>query len=171
MKVIISEGLMDGVSYENVHLDYSYGEHHYRLEAYIGDIFVGYLDYGVYEGDVDIKMIEVDGNYRKLGVGRGLVIELQRMYPDVELDFGYLTGDGKRLVDSLDREFVENNIYKKFQKKLDILKSTKTKILSAVQQGDRSEAHKLNDIQDSIMEIEDEMRGMKPGSWIIKNKK
>lgn len=167
MKIIISENIIkDQLKFENIHLDYVSGEHMYELLAKIDNKVVGRLDYGVYEGEPNVKMLNV--TLKRMGIGTQLLKQLQSLFPEQEIDLGSSTDEGSALIQSLHREFIPNKEYLQLNNKLQFLKKERERILNAVQSNDRSEINKLNDISDEIYELETELKDMEEGKWIIK---
>lgn len=67
------------------------------LRVDIGGADGGRLDYTVYDGIPQISMIEVPEGMRRMGIGGELVRELQRRFPDTEIQWGMTTEDGAAL--------------------------------------------------------------------------
>jgi len=59
------------------------------------------VDFSEFDGEVHVQMIRVVPEYRRQGLGKRLLQELQRRYPDVEIDLGSLTQDGAALIASI----------------------------------------------------------------------
>lgn len=81
---------------------------------------VGTLDYSEYEGKPNVKMIEVTPEYRRNGIGKKLLQELQRQYPDVEIDYGMTTPDGTKLLDAITYTQTDEQVAKGKQKLSDL---------------------------------------------------
>jgi hypothetical protein len=96
------------IEIENRHLDYYCGQHDMALIATVDGVHSGTLRYVVYENEPSVSMIKVRRSMRKQGIGTALVIALQREYPDVQINFGYLTEAGAGLLKSLDWHVVVN---------------------------------------------------------------
>lgn len=58
---------------------------------------VAYLQYSVYKDSPAIKMIWVSPNYRRQKIAYRMLKELQSMFPNEEIDWGYTTADGTQL--------------------------------------------------------------------------
>lgn len=71
------------------------------MRAVVDGREAGYLDYTVYEGRPQIAMVEVAEEFRRQGIGAELVRELQRKFPDTEIDWGMLTAEGAALREAL----------------------------------------------------------------------
>jgi GNAT superfamily N-acetyltransferase len=72
--------------------------HHGQLDGYILALVhgekIGYLDFSIYDNVAQIKMIEVDPQYRRLGVGMQLVKRLEQEVGKHNIEWGGLTTDG-----------------------------------------------------------------------------
>lgn len=81
------------------------GSHHGQTDATItatrGGEAVGSLEYTVFNGEPAISMVHVVADARRDGIGRELVQELQRKFPDQEIKWGGMTPDGAALRESL----------------------------------------------------------------------
>lgn len=71
------------------------------LIAEVGGFQVGKLDYSIYNGIPAIQMVEVENDHRRLGYATELVKQLQRQFPNTEIEWGELTEDGEKFRDSL----------------------------------------------------------------------
>lgn len=59
------------------------------------------LDFSDYRGEVAVQMLRVSPDHQRQGLGTALLRDLQRRYPNTEIDFGSLTDEGSHLVSSL----------------------------------------------------------------------
>lgn len=92
-------------------------EFYKKMTLFDGEKPVGYIDYSVYDDKPYIQMIKViDGEKRK-GYGTQLVKNLQKQYPNQEIDWGMMTDEGSALYKSLPKEIQTNPQYAKMQKK------------------------------------------------------
>ena len=57
----------------------------------------GYIDYAEYDGVPFIKYITVDPEFRRQGIATKMLKQLQKEYPDQEIDWGMTTPDGTKL--------------------------------------------------------------------------
>jgi hypothetical protein len=168
MKIIITEEtLKSKIEFEKLHLDHSYGEDFYVLRAKVGDKVIAFLKYGVYENEPNIKMIEVDKAWRRMGIATDMIKKLQALYPDTEIDLGYATDDGGKFIKSLNRKFYPNAQYKKLTERLSKVTSEINRIISQMDKEDYSESPKLDDLYDEQYEIQDQLQDMKSGKWLI----
>ena len=135
-----------------------------EMAVYKGEIPVGSMQYSVYEGIPKISMIEVLPEYRRQGYGTRLLRYLQEQYPDVEIEWGILTEDGKALYDAItfsieNPDFIHakndlEDIAAEYNKYDSILKNGG--MLSSVQSADVDE---LENIQ---YRLENELRELRP---------
>lgn len=156
------------------------GQSNLRLLALIDDSVVGKIDYAEFQGKPFIQMIEVAKNSRRNGYATSLILHLQSSYPDQEINWGMLTGDGSKLYDSLPKRFVVNPEY---SEKVELLIATKEKIAVYSKLSDAffskeypSEAERneftdatadWNDLNDIEWELEQYMRSSAPGFTLI----
>lgn len=110
------------IKIENVHLDYFSGQHNFSLIARLDGKWAGSLAYSVYEGDVYVRMIDVE--LKRQGVGTALVLELQRLYPQTEIDFGVVTAEGEKLLASLEWRVEPNREYQRMSDELTLIEQT-----------------------------------------------
>lgn len=80
----------------------SYGDELYcRMTVSEDGKNIGYLDFSVYEDTPYIQMINVKEPYRRKGYATQMIKQLQKEYPNSEINFGMTTDDGTKLVNSL----------------------------------------------------------------------
>ena len=109
----------------DINTGYSYGESYYVMQYEVDDKVVGTLEYGVYEDEPNIKMIEVAPEYRRKGIGKQLLQELQYKYDGIEISFGMTTPDGTKLIENV-TEKVKNPEFN--QRKYNKIKKLETEI-------------------------------------------
>lgn len=80
---------------------YHSGQHDCILWAYVGDERVGYVKYSVYNDRPAVHYINTAANWRRKGIAKQLLLQLQSKYPHQEIELGMLTDDGAALADSL----------------------------------------------------------------------
>jgi len=152
--IVIRKGLYEELSIDQIHKDYKHGEHEFELYAKDDGKVIGYIIYSTYQETVYVKMIEVADAYRRKGVARKLLLNLQSKYPDTEIDLGSLTTDGAMFVNSLKFKEIpifDKSIYDKLKSKFDqYMKKVKT--VPVEQQGKYWNI--LNILQDKIDDIE-----------------
>lgn len=71
-----------------IHRGAHHGQDDYTLEARMGDVCAGHLDYSCFQGIPKISFIEVSEGHRRRGIGTALAQALQEAYPGQEIEFG-----------------------------------------------------------------------------------
>lgn len=148
---------------KDMNLDVTGDQYDNSLRYYLDDgTLVGYLDYSEWKDYVTIKMIEVSQDHRGKGIGKKLVYDLQKRYPDTEIDWGSLTSDGAKLKNSLEYDYIPNEEYEKYAEELSKIKREMKRIeASGVWDG-------WNELNDDKWRIEAELEDLTPGKKIIK---
>jgi hypothetical protein len=114
-------GMEIAMEFENIHLDYSCGQHEFVIVARDGGEPVGKLEYSLFEGTPYVKWIEA---YRKRkGVGTGLLVTLQNQYRETPISFGYSTEEGTLLLESLDWRVEPNEAHVVASSRLEQIRS------------------------------------------------
>ena len=150
------------------------GETYFTMSYKQDGKVVGTLQYGEYNGEPNVKMVEVDPEYRRQGIGTKLLQELQKKYPDVEIDFGMQTPDGSKLIEN-STYTVEN---KEVTDKLARIEEIKQK-LAKYDEGynkyfendleiPENYAADYNDLSDEMDRLTEETRGKKPTKTFVK---
>ena len=85
---------------------------------------VGYCEYSDWSGRPHIQMIKVNPEYRRQGIAKKMLQELQSQYKGVEIDLGMLTPDGVKLVEGAMEEIED----KEAKKKIDRYKAVKKRL-------------------------------------------
>ena len=145
--------IKEKIMFKNEMRGFHHGQSDMTLRAYIDKELVGLLHYVEYEGEPSISMIEVSPQFRRRGVARSLVYELQRMYPDREIDWGMTTDEGEMLYRNLTfKEIPVFDIerYNKLKNKFDQLTKSMESDWSSVTDKQRSDWYRLEDIIDRI---------------------
>ena len=93
------------------------GEAFMVMSAMDGNKVAGTIEYSVYEDTPAIQMIEVAEGYKRKGVATKMLQALQREYKDTEIQFGYTTEDGEKLLKAISYE-VPNKAVINYNKKL-----------------------------------------------------
>lgn len=97
-----------------------YGDEIYKEMALIKDgKIVGCISYSVYKGQPSIQMIKVADDEKRKGYGTKLIKQLQKEYPDQEINFGWMTDEGSALYKSLPKNIETNKEYQNIEQKLD----------------------------------------------------
>ena len=169
-KIKISESTFNqlAIKFENNHIDNRHGEDHYELVAHVEDELVGVLEYSEYSDELYVKMLTVADKWKRKGVATSLLKKLQEMNPKTEIELGYASDEGANLVKTIEREFVPNKDYIDLKNELDGEKAEYERILKNVEIGNRSEIEKLNDLNDTIQDMESKLGEIKNGFYYIK---
>jgi len=94
-----------GLRLEHHNRGYHHSQSDDSIIAYVGDDVAGYIDYSSYHDDVSIQMVSVNKAYRRLGVATTMLQELDRLYPDIEIDPGMTTEEGSKLLEEYRRRY------------------------------------------------------------------
>ena len=141
---------------------------------------VGTIEYSEYDGQPSIKMIEVEPEYRRKGIATKLLQELQKKYPDVEIDYGMTTPDGSKLLESItydvtdeavvaDKQKLQNlqTELNDLQERLDVLYDTEN--LTAEQEAELQKlGDRWNEVYDDIRKLESTLKGKKATKTFVK---
>jgi murein DD-endopeptidase MepM/ murein hydrolase activator NlpD/ribosomal protein S18 acetylase RimI-like enzyme len=143
------------------------GQVNMRSDYKMGDNVLGYVDWTIYNDKPSISYIEVDKDYRRQGIARKLLQDIQRQYPDTEIDFGMTTEDGTALVDSITYDVEDEDT----KNKLEVLESKRAEIADLEKKLNSDEitdeeAQSYGDqwdkLNDEIRTLESETEGQKP---------
>lgn len=165
---------------KDVSTGYASGETYFTMSYTQDGETVGTLEYGEYDGQPNVKMIEVDPEHRRQGIATKLMQELQKKYPEAEIDFGMSTPDGTKLLDAITYDVTDDAVVadrqklkdlqtelNELQEKLDVLYDTET-----LTEAQEAELHKLGDrwteVYDSIRELEKNLRGKRATKTFVK---
>lgn len=110
----IKEELKDTVT------GYASGETYFTMSYSKNDKVVGKIEYGEYDGKPNVKMIEVLPEYRRQGIATKLFQELQKKYPNTEIDFGMSTPDGTKLLEAITYDVTDYSVVEDRQKLKDL---------------------------------------------------
>ena len=168
---------------KDVNTGYAYDEYYYTMSYEQDGATVGTLEYGVYEGNPNVKMIEVDPKYRRKGIATKLLQELQKKYDGKEIDFGMSTPDGTKLLDSITYNVTDETVVADRQKLKNLqaeLNDLEAKIgafdelfdSGAITEAQRAEFEALGEQWDevyrSINELAPTLRGKKSTKTFVK---
>lgn len=165
---------------ENVSTGYAYGESYYTMTYTQDGKVVGKLEYGEYDGQPNVKMIEVAPEYRRRGIGTKLLQELQKKYPGEEINFGMATPDGVKLLDAITYDVTDESIAADKQKleelqtelndlqaKLDVLFEIED--LTDAQDNElHTVGDRWQDVYESIHKLEKSLRGKSATKTFVK---
>lgn len=138
---------------------YKAGVYDATLIATENDEQVGYLSYSVYKYAPAIKMIWVSPNARRQKIAVKMLKELQRMFPDSEIDWGYTTDDGSALKRNINFKQVPNRAVMDTKAKLLAVRAQLAKLnhkLQTLQQTDIEQARTfVNTVSDRWNKLHD----------------
>mgnify|MGYP000650276504 CR=1 FL=1 len=150
------------------------------LRASVGGTDGGRLDYTVYDGIPQISMIEVPDAMRRQGIGSDLVRELQRRYPDTEVQWGMMTDAGAALRRALPSVTEDIASVKAQQQELAGAIAQRDELLKvadefqaidrptpAQREAFAARVEPLNDLHDQIMRLQSELDGVRDSKTII----
>lgn len=165
---------------KEVSTGYAYNETYFTMSYTQDGKVVGTLEYGEYDGAPNVKMVQVDPEYRRKGIATKLLQELQNKYPDTEIDFGMSTPDGTKLLDAITYDVTDEAVatdrqklkdlqteLNDLQEKLDVLYDTDN-----LTEEQENELHSLGDrwqdVYETISKLEKELRGKRSTKTFVK---
>lgn len=158
----------------------SRGAHHGQtdltLYAKENNEIVGKIEYCEFENKPFVQWIEVNPNHRREGIATALAKELQKMYPNEEIEWSNTTPNGTKFVKSLPTRYSKNPQHEKLKKEWLKLKKNYAVLEKEIKKWydgtyetgyNRDEfmkiGDKMNSIDQHIWEIEQELRDISPG--------
>ena len=105
LKVARLVASVSGLKLEHRNRGYHDNQSDNSIVAIVDGEVAGFLDYSEYRGEIHVQMIEVDKNFRRQGIGTALLKELDKEYPEVEIEYGMETADGARLIEEYQRRY------------------------------------------------------------------
>ena len=150
------------------------GETYFTMSYEQDGKVVGTVQYGEFDGKPNVKMIEVDPEYRRQGIGTKLLQELQKKYPDIEIDFGMSTEDGSKLIESATYSVENIEVTQKtarieeIKQKLDEYDKGIEEFIENDMDVPEDYAADYNDLYDEMQVLEEEIQGKKPTSIFVK---
>ena len=165
---------------QDISTGYAYGETYFTMSYTQDGKVVGTLEYGDYEGVPNVKMIEVDPEYRRKGIGTKLLQSLQKKYPEQEINFGMRTPDGAKLLDAITYDVTDDAVVADkqllsdlqaeldyLQERLDVLFDTEN--LTEAQEAEMQElGDQWQEVYETIHELEPALRGKKSTHTYVK---
>jgi ribosomal protein S18 acetylase RimI-like enzyme/8-oxo-dGTP pyrophosphatase MutT (NUDIX family) len=158
---------------------YHHGQSDMILFANEGGTTVGYVEYAVYQGEPSVQMLRVSPEFRRKGYGTAILKELQRRFPNTEIELGMQTEEGSQLVKKLNFKEEPTEFSTKFQE-LEKLQKEKEQLEAAAEihnglenttEEERTEyleqMERLNGVYDRIWELEQELRDKRPTKRLI----
>lgn len=164
----------DNITIENEVNDFHSGETFSTMSAKVDGKVVGTLEYSEYEGKPSVKMVEVSPEYRRKGIGTKLLQELQKAYPNTEIDFGMLTDDGAKLIEKSTFEVEDREIANKIarrdrlQEKIDEYDKTIEESMENDTDLPEGYAADYNEIYDELQDLNEELRGKKATKRLVR---
>lgn len=86
------------------HLGYSHGQHDYRASVEVGGKVVGYLDYSLYEGEIGVKHVHVEPEFRRKGLATQLYNKVLAEHPTAKLGGAMRTPEGSAFRSAYDKK-------------------------------------------------------------------
>jgi GNAT superfamily N-acetyltransferase len=143
--------------------------------------YVGRLEYSVYQDEPHIQYIEVQKPLRRKGYGKAMMLELQRQFPDVEIDTGMSTEDGTAMLEKMKTKFLPNDVYiklndekTKLSKRLEELQvqfDARDSMSPAEVEATRPQFNKMCEewsrLDQRVWEIDEALARMKPGKTLF----
>jgi 8-oxo-dGTP pyrophosphatase MutT (NUDIX family) len=155
-----------GLQFQDTNRGYHSDQSDQTLTALMNGKPVGYMEYSVYQDEPSVQWLEVFD--KRKGYGTALLKELQRMYPNVEVDLGMLTDEGGKLIDSVKFNEQPSEYAAKFDE-LEKLVQERDKLQQVAdeyyarenhteeeKQGFMRQMENMNNIHDRIWELEQE---------------
>ena len=164
----------NNITIDNEVNDFHSGETFSTMTAKIDGKVAGTLEYSEYEGKPSVKMVEVSPEYRRKGVGTKLLQELQKAYPNTEIDFGMLTDDGAKLINKSTYEVENKELADKFARKEELQKiiDEYDKTIEESHENDtdlpEGYAEDYNELYDELQDLEKELRGKKATKRLVR---
>ena len=154
------------------------GQTDMTLFAELNDQAIGRIDYCVYDGEIHVQYIKVQPRYVRQGVATAMAKHLQSEYPKVEVEWGGTTELGTPFVASLDRTFEPDQEYAPLKKAYDDAKAERGALQAefdawtaagrgTLPQEMLLKGERMNELETFLWDLEDKLRDMKPGRWMI----
>ena len=159
---------------KEVSTGYSSDEYFYEMQYIEDGKIAGKLNYGEYNGEPNVKMIEVKPEYQRKGIGTKLLQELQKKYAGIEIDFGMSTPDGTKLLEKAtytveDAEVVEKqNRIGEIQNILDEYDKGFENYFDNDLPVPQNYAEDYNDLYDEMRRLQEEIRGKSATKRFVK---
>lgn len=155
------------------------GQTNMVLYAELDGQAVGRIEYSVYNGEVYVQFIKTQPGHRRQGIATAMAKQLQAEYPDTEIEWSASTEDGTQFIASLNREFEPEPNYDLLKKAYDDAKAERDTLQkefdawTAAGKGKLPpdmlmKGERMNEIETFLWDLEDKMRDLKPGRWMIR---
>lgn len=151
-----------------------------RSEVKDGKRTAGYMDWSEWRGTPSVKYIQVEPGDRGKGLATKMLQDLQRKYPDTEINFGMTTPDGTKLLDAITYEKVDPEVKQKtdrlarMNKDLDACQQKLDRLFEIEEPTEKQQAEinslgdKWQDLYDGINDLKKEVEGQKPVKRLVK---
>lgn len=159
------------------------GAHHGQADmtlfAEIDGQAVGRIEYSVFDDQPQVQWIKVQPAYRRKGIATAMAKQLQSEYPGTEIEWSNSTEMGTPFIASLNRDFTPTPNYDMMKKAYDDAKAEREALQrefdawTAAGKGRLPremllKGERMNEIETFLWDMEDKLRDLKPGKWIIK---
>ena len=86
------------LSFENTHKDHHNGQDDFMLLARDknNNNPIGGIEYSVFQDEIYINWMQVKKEYQRIGIGTSIYRELQRLNPEVKINWGMTTDEGDK---------------------------------------------------------------------------
>ena len=154
--------------------DYHSGEMFATMSYTQDGKVVGTLEYSVYDGEPNVKMVEVLPEYRRKGIGTKLLQELQRNYPDVEINYGMTTPDGAKLLENATYTVENKEVSDKYarleeaERKIEEYDKGYNHFYDNNLKIPENYAQDYDSLLEEIYQLRTELRGKKPTTTLVK---
>ena len=156
-----------------------HGQSDMTLFAELGGVAVGRIEYSVFDDQPQVQWIKVMPEYRRKGIATALAKQLQSEYPNTEIEWSNSTEMGTPFIASLDRDFTPTPNYALMKKAYDDAKAEREALQrefdawiaagkGRLPQEMLLKGERMNEIETFLWDMEDKLRDLKPGKWIIK---
>jgi GNAT superfamily N-acetyltransferase len=179
IQVFANSNTMGSIKFTDEVVSSYSGQDNHILTATVNDAPVAYIEFSDYHDEPHVKYIYTHPDYARQGYATALLKELQRMYPNEEIDLGMTTDEGGKLVQSLNFNEQSTEYTDKF-KQLEQKKQERDKLQADAEKFYDKDSHTeqekqeflayiepLNTLNDEIWDLEQEIYGKKPIKRII----
>lgn len=131
---------------------------------------VGYLQYAVYEDEPYIQLIKVDENYRRQGIATMLLKDLQKDFPNTNINVGMMTEEGKQLFGKVSKT-KSNPVYTRYKNRLEAIDkelAENQKKWDWFYENLDKDIYVMN--QDEVQELNDRDQQLKLEKWDLEKK-
>ena len=94
---------MEGLKFENNHIDHHNGQDDYNLLAKLNGESVGIIEYSEYRDEIFLNNMLVRPSLRRQKIATKMMMELKRLYPNSPIHWGIMSDAGFGLKQSLEQ--------------------------------------------------------------------